>query len=201
MSSEAFDGVARGHYGLIMVDLPWNFRTFSQKGLDGRPQHYNRMTLPDIKALPVADLAAKDCFLFLWVTSPHLKNAFAVADAWGFQYSARAFVWIKLLKSMGKSPKLFYDTVNDLHTGQGYTTRKNAEDCLLFKRGKPKRIHKGIREPIITPVREHSRKPDEAYSRARQFAAGPYLELFARQTRLGWDAWGNETGKFDGAAT
>jgi N6-adenosine-specific RNA methylase IME4 len=82
--------------------------------------------------------------------------------------------------------------------GLGYTTRKASEPCLLGRRGSPPRLSRDIVDVILAPVREHSRKPDEFYERVEQFAPGPYLNLFARERRQGWDAWGDERDKFDG---
>jgi N6-adenosine-specific RNA methylase IME4 len=81
--------------------------------------------------------------------------------------------------------------------GNGFTTRKNAELCLLGRRGKPRRNSKGVRELIVSPRRKHSQKPDEQYARIEHFCSGPYLELFARQRRPGWTAWGDELDKFE----
>lgn len=192
MSDWFFNPLRKNHYGVINIDPPTKFSA----GTKGRPQHYPRMTWPQIKALPVGDLAAADCHLFFWISSPHFPRAWEMANAWGFRYSARAFVWIKLQAAAARTPKLMYDVDKDVFMGQGFTTRKNAEDCLLFKRGKPKRLSASVREPIISPIREHSRKPDEAYERIQTYAAGPYADLFGRQERQGWDVWGNETGKF-----
>ena len=80
--------------------------------------------------------------------------------------------------------------------GMGYWTRANTEPCLLATRGKPKRLNADVRQAIITPRRQHSRKPDGVYGRIERLVAGPYLELFARTRRFGWDAWGNEVDKF-----
>lgn len=188
-----FNFVPRNHYGLIMADPAWQWKTRSEKGLLGRPQHYKRMTMKDIKAMPVADVAAKDCWLFLWTTGPMLEKSFEVIRAWGFKYSGMGFTWLKLNRSFcGDS-----FTEKDVFMGGGYTTRKNQEFCLLARRGSPKRLRKNIREPIIAPVREHSRKPDEAYERAVKYASGPYFEMNTRETRDGWDVWGDEIGKFD----
>lgn len=190
---DPFHGLLRGHYGLIMADPAWNTKAYSDKGLKGRPQHYERMSLADIKELPVAGLAAKDCHLFLWTTSPHLQHGFEVLKAWGFRYSAIAFTWVKLNP---RAPELF-TVPQDYHMGQGYTTRQNTEVCLLGKRGSPKRLRKDIRELIVAPRRRHSEKPEEAYERCVQFAEGPYLDMFSRRAREGWDAWGHESGKYD----
>lgn len=179
--------------GLIYADPPWQHKTWSDKGLDGRPQHYKRMTIKEICDMPVSECAANDCHLFMWTTGPHLEQAFKVIKAWGFRYSGMGFVWIKLNKN---SPELFI-TLNDLFMGGGYTTRKNAEFCLLARKGSPKRLSKSVHEVIVSPRREHSRKPEEARRRIEQYAPGPYLELFAREQKPGWTAWGNEVEKFN----
>jgi len=186
--------VPEGGFKVIYVDNPWQFKTFSKKGLDGRPQHYKRMTLKEIKALPVLDLAAKDCHLFLWTSAPFLEQAFEVLKAWGFKYSSRAFLWVKLNPTKADTFIFADDT---FCFGPGYTTRSNPEDCLLARRGKPKRNSKSVRELMFAARREHSRKPDETIRRIEQYADGPYLELFARTTRKNWTTWGNETDKFD----
>jgi N6-adenosine-specific RNA methylase IME4 len=184
---------------VILADPPWRFVARSPKGLGRSPdRHYQTMTLDEIKGLPVGDLAARDCWLFMWVTGPMLPTAFEIATAWGFRYSSRAFVWIKLNPRLARCAPFFYDAQADLATGQGYTTRKNAEDCLLFRRGQPKRLARDIREVIVSPRREHSRKPDEAHERIERFATGPYCELFARQRRCNWAAWGNQVDRFGG---
>ncbi|HWD14315.1 MAG TPA: MT-A70 family methyltransferase [Pseudochrobactrum sp.] len=167
-------------YGAIYADPPWSFRTYANDNVAPArgKQPYSVMSLDDIKALPVADIAAKDCLLFMWTVSHLQAAAFDVAAAWGFQPVSLAFVWDK-----GRM-------------GMGYWTRQETEICHLFKRGRPKRKSKGVRQLIKAPRREHSRKPDEVYERIEALIDGPYLEMFARQAWQGWDAWGNETGKF-----
>ena len=173
-------------------------------GAKGRPQHYERMTDADIAALPVADLLHPEgAWIFLWVTSPKLYapsgsrtqlSPDAIARAWGARYSGRAFVWIK---TKAKATMPIINCEHDLHVGMGFTTRKNAEDCLLFRTGMPQRLARDVREVILSPVREHSRKPDEAIARIERFCLGPRVELFAREARDGWDAWGDEVGVFN----
>ena len=148
------------------------------------------MTMHDIKALPVADLCADDCALFMWVVWPTLPDAIDVLRAWGFEYKTCAFTWMK-----ANQYKLFA-LEEDVYMGLGYWTRANSEVCLLGTRGKPKRIAPNVRQGIIEPRREHSRKPDCVHERIESLVKGPYLELFARTRRHGWDAWGNETDKF-----
>lgn len=184
-------------YRVIYADPPWRFRVrkFSEHT---RAPRYHTMRVEELLALPVGDLAARDCWLFLWTSSPHFEIAFQVAKAWGFRYSSRGFVWLKLLKS--NRGGWLYDLRRDLHIGSGYTTRKNAEDCLLFRRGTPKRIPgETVHETIVAPLRGHSRKPDEARERIERFAPGPYCELFSRDHPddwPGWAMWGNEVGAF-----
>ena len=155
------------------------------------------MSLKDIASLPVGDVATKDAHLFLWVTGPILEQAFAVIKAWGFRYSGIAFTWIKLKKSHHPHQlRVLATAESDFHVGLGFTTRKNAEFCLLARRGNAKRIAKNVRELIISPRREHSRKPDETHDRIERYAAGPYLELFGRSPRANWTVRGDEMEKF-----
>lgn len=159
------------------------------------------MPLADIKALPVSSIAAKDCHLFLWTTGPHLQQAFAVMNAWGFRYSSLAFVWVKRRKQPdGDHDGVLFMDRRDLFTGMGYTTRQNAELILLGRRGSPKRLAKDVHQVITAPRQEHSRKPVEAHTRIERYCDGPRLEMFARAPREGWVTWGNETTKFAEAA-
>ncbi len=191
-------------YGAILADPPWQFSLRSPKGMgrspDGREipfggkhevaRHYDTMKLADIQAMPVGALAAPDCALFLWAIDSMLPQAIATGEAWGFEYKTVAFTWAK-------------NSANDhalFPIGTGYWTRANPEQCLLFTRGAPKRISRAVRQLVIAPRREHSRKPDEIRSSIEQLVAGPYLELFAREAAPGWDAWGNQTDRFAGAA-
>lgn len=202
-----FDGLPQHHYRCILADPPWHFlaRTALQVGnwtsRRDAEKHYRVMGVDDIAAMPVKELAAKDAHLFMWTTGPCLRQSFEVMEAWGFRYSAVAFTWVKLKRSFNPSQLRFVPTADcDLHVGLGLTTRKNAEFCLLGRRGNAKRNAKDVREIIMEPVREHSRKPDAVHARIERYADGPYLELFARQRRPGWDSWGNEVDKFQEAA-
>ena len=180
-------------YGAILADPPWSFKTWSKGGQTFRAAEHHYRTLPFKKLvgeIPVADMAAKDCVLFLWAVDSHLTEAMDLIRAWGFEYKTRAFVWVKTCKNEPYKPR----------QGLGYWTRKETEECLLATRGKPKRQDKGVRQIIFESRREHSRKPDEIYRRIERLVPGPYLEMFARQRWPGWGAWGDETGKFDGGA-
>jgi N6-adenosine-specific RNA methylase IME4 len=171
------------NFSIFYADPPWSFVTYSNKGKDRSPErHYPTMSLAELCALPVGSLAAPDCALFLWANGPRLPDAFALFAAWGFTYKAIAFTWVKQNRSGVGFP-----------IGCGYWTRANPEICLLATRGKPKRIDAGVPNLLMTPRREHSRKPDEIRERiVRLMGDVPRLELFARQRTPGWQIWGNE---------
>jgi N6-adenosine-specific RNA methylase IME4 len=194
-----------GKYAMIVADPPWHFRARTALQMSNwtsrrdAERHYNVMGVDDIAALPVKEIAAPDAHLMLWITGPLFVEGkhLAIMKAWGFKPSSVAFTWVKLKRSIDtRQLRLTATQESDLHVGLGLTTRKNAEFCILGRRGNAKRVSKSVREIILSPVREHSRKPDEFYSRAMAYAAGPYVELFARQARPGWDAWGNQVDKF-----
>lgn len=190
-----FPGLTLASYRTIVIDPPWSFSA----GTKGRPQHYARMSDDEIAALPIRALAHPDgCNVFLWVTSPKLPHALGVAKAWGARYSGRGFVWVKTTSRTAED--LLFLPTDALHVGTGFTTRKNAEDCLWFKFGHPRRIAMDVREVIVAPRRQHSRKPNEAYRRIERLSLGPRVELFSRETRPGFESWGHETGKFDRSA-
>ena len=200
-------------YGVILADPPWAFKTFSLKGRDRCPdapvgraeqrqnnpeRHYKTMPLSEIKALPVGEWAAESSVLLMWAVDPLLPEALETGAAWGFTYKTVGFYWAKMRRE-GSTRHLLHDAPDHkmFPMGTGYWTRANPEICLLFTRGKPKRVSAGVRKLIVAPRREHSRKPDEQYERIEALAQGPYLEMFARQRRPGWDVYGNETSKFD----
>lgn len=202
-----FGSLPRGGFDVVYADPPWHFRARTALQMSNwtsrrdAERHYAVMGIEDIMAMPVKELAAKDCHLFLWVTGPVLPQAFGVIKAWGFRYSAVAFTWVKLKKSHNPNQlRTLPSMEHDLHVGLGLTTRKNAEFCLLGRRGSVKRVSKSVREIILSPVRAHSQKPDAARERIEAYV-GPGLrmvELFARTTAPNWSAWGNEVGALDG---
>ena len=195
MPSSPFASLQGQKYRVLTVDPPWLFRSNSG-GAPGRNarRHYPCMKTKEIAALPVGNLAAEQAALFLWITGPMLVlgEHLPIMKAWDFEPSGMGFVWIKLNP---KAASLFI-LISDLATGGGFTTRKNAEFCLIGRRGRSVRRSRSVHEVIVSPRREHSRKPDEFYDRIEKYSEGPYLDLFARQRRPGWDAWGNEVGKF-----
>ena len=170
-------------YNVILADPPWAYRVWSKKDVGRTAEsHYPTMSIEDIRALPVGDLAADNCALFLWITFPQLHEAFSLIESWGFVYKTMAFVWVKQNR---KSPSLFW--------GLGYWTRANAEICLLATKGNPKRQSAAVHQVILSPVEQHSKKPDEVRERIVTLMGDvPRVELFARQQAPGWDVWGNE---------
>ena len=143
---------------------------------------YPTMATQEICALPVASVAAPDCALFLWAVPSRLPDALAVIHAWGFTYRTIAFTWVK------RTP---LDT--GFLLGRGYWTHSNAEPCLLATKGHPMRVGTGVSSLVVSPRREHSRKPDEVRDKIIHICGdAPRAELFARQKVEGWSAWGNE---------
>lgn len=178
-----------GPFGCILADPPWAFRTFSGKNMTPHrcaEDHYSTSSTADLAKLPVGDVAAKDCALFMWVVDSHLQEALGLGRAWGFEFKTCAFVWVKSRAGGWPVP------------GFGYWTRKQTEQCWLFTRGKPKRLNKGVEQIIHCPRGAHSAKPDLQYDAIERLVGGPRLEMFARSARPGWEAWGDEVGKRDG---
>jgi len=178
-------------YGVILADPPWRFENQSWRATmpeeqvvyeRGTDKHYPSMSIDDICDLPIVDCAAENSVLFLWATWPHIQASFDVINAWGFEYRTIAWVWAKMNpSSMG------------FHMGLGYYTRSNTEPCLLAVRGSMVPTAKDVMALIVSPIRQHSRKPDEQYGKiARLYPNESCLELFARRPHPGWDVWGNE---------
>lgn len=184
-----------GPFACILADPPWGFRTYS--GDDAVPtlaeDPYPTMTLAELCGLPVSEVAAPDCLLVMWVVSSHLPQAIEVAEAWGFTYRSLGPVW---LKDRHPDQIEMFDHGPICQLGMGYWFRQQAEIALVFGRGSPTRLNADVRQVLSTPRREHSRKPDDVYGRIERLVAGPYLEMFARQARPGWTAWGNQTDRF-----
>ena len=171
-------------YQVIYADPPWHFRVRSGKGESrSANRHYPVMSLHDIAALPISEIAAKNSVLFIWAIDPMLDVVFDVIKAWDFRFKTVGFYWVK---QNVKSPGFF--------TGLGYYTRANPEQCLLATRGAGlKRIDRSVPRLIVAPRGRHSEKPIEAHHRIeRLFGNVSRVELFARYRRFGWDAFGNQ---------
>lgn len=167
-------------YNIIYADPPWRY---GDKGCNGAAnKHYSTMSISDIAALPVNDIAADNCALFLWGTYPLVQDAMNVIKSWGFTYKTIAFQWVKVYPKSGK-----------FVFGLGRWTRGNTEPCFLAIKGKPQRISSSISQLIIEPPGRHSEKPPIVRDKIINLVGDlPRVELFARQQTPGWDVWGNE---------
>jgi N6-adenosine-specific RNA methylase IME4 len=188
LSNWPFGDLMPGSFDFIMADFAWQQRFYSEKGHEKAPQHhYRTMSLEQGMALPVVDLAAPSCVLWMWAINPMLDKAFVLLKAWGFEFKT-AGTWLKTTKN-GK-----------VAFGTGYILRGSNEPFLIGTRGKPKTT-RSVRSGFTGLVRRHSEKPEEAFVAAeRLMPRANRLELFSRTNRPGWQSWGDEAGKFDEVA-
>lgn len=185
-------------YGVIYADPPWQYNSRMALGKGAKrsssEDYYATMSLEEICGMQgvVHDISAKDCVLFLWTTFPKMYEAQYVISSWGFEYKTVAFVWVKRNKIFVPERAELHGGIDDF-MGQGRWTRQNAEICLLCTKGNPKRQSAKVRQIIYSPIREHSRKPDETRDRISELCGNvPKIELFARKDFDGWDCWGDE---------
>jgi N6-adenosine-specific RNA methylase IME4 len=190
VSESPFKDLPQGQAKVLYSDPPWAFKSYSKKNLSKSPEgQYACMDLAEIKALPVQDLVDKSgCWCVMWATFPMLPQALQTMEAWGFKYVAGG-AW-------GKQSK----TGRKIAFGTGYIYRSAAELWLLGRVGNPKSRSRSIRNLILAPVREHSRKPDQMREMIEAQFDGPYVELFARQQVPGWSSFGNQLEKFPAKA-
>ena len=174
-----------GGFRTILADPPWRFanRTGKVAPEHKRLDRYGTMSLDEICALPVADVAAKNSHLYLWVPNALLPEGIKVMEAWGYRYVSNV-IWAKRRKDGGPDGR-----------GVGFYFRNVTEPILFGVRGSMRTLApaRSIVNMIETRKREHSRKPDEQYDLIEAASPGPYLEMFARYARPGWAAWGNES--------
>lgn len=172
-------------YKTIYVDPPWQFqnRTGKVAPEHKRLRRYETMKLDDIKALPVSEISDEKSHLYLWVPNALLPDGLEVMKAWGFEYKTN-IVW----------EKVRHDGFPD-GRGVGFYFRNVTEMLLFGVRGDKNRTLAPARSQvnlIRSMKREHSRKPDEIIPIIEACSPGPYIELFARGVRDGWDMWGNQ---------
>jgi N6-adenosine-specific RNA methylase IME4 len=184
-------------FASIGMDPQWKFLTRSEAG-EGRSAniHYKTEEVDKIKQLPVGELAAPDCTLYMWMVDWCPQDALDLIAHYGFKHITTAFTWVK---TNGDDPDLCVWDKSTFAMGQGYWSRANPEDCWLATRGNPKRLYADVRQLIVAPLMEHSRKPDEWLERVERLTEGDYLELQARRPRKGWVSWGDEL-EFTGEA-
>lgn len=172
-------------YSIIYADPPWFYNKHGNpKGCFGKGAagHYELMKYGEIARLPIPRIASDNSALFLWVTFPNLEEGVRLFKDWGFTYKTLGFSWIK---TNSKNGKPFF--------GIGYYAKSNCEVCLMGIRGRMAPVSNKVSSCVISPRREHSRKPDEVRERIVElFGDLPRIELFARQRVNRWDCWGNE---------
>ena len=172
-------------FATVLADPPWRFtnRTGKVAPEHRRLSRYGTMTLDEIAALPVAQVAAETAHLYLWVPNALLPEGLRVMQAWGFAYKSN-LVWHKVRRDGGSDGR-----------GVGFYFRNVTELVLFGVRGRNARTAAPGRRQVnllATRKREHSRKPDEQYDVIEACSPGPRLELFARGVRDGWTGWGNQ---------
>lgn len=171
-------------FDTLLADPPWRFqnRTGKMAPEHRRLSRYETMTLPDICALPVADVAGDAAHLYLWVPNALLAEGLEVMRSWGFTYKTN-LVWFKTRKDGGPDGR-----------GVGFYFRNVTELVLFGIRGSSRTLAPGRRQVNLFAERkrEHSRKPEQLYEIIEECSPGPYLELFARHARTGWHQWGDE---------
>ena len=174
-----------GGFATVLADPPWRFtnRTGKVAPEHRRLDRYSTMSLDAIKALPVAEVAAKNAHLYLWVPNALLPEGLDVMKAWGFRYVSN-IIWAKRRIDGGPDGR-----------GVGFYFRNVTEILLFGVRGSMRTLAPGRSQVnmIETRKREHSRKPDEQFDLISRCSPGPYLELFARHPQPNWTVWGDES--------
>jgi N6-adenosine-specific RNA methylase IME4 len=166
-----------GKFRVIVADPPWQYEKRAEDPSHRGQCPYPTMTAGDVVAMPVNDLAHDDSILWLWTTNAFMFEAYNIAAAWGFQVKT-ILTWVK-------------DRM-----GLGDWLRGQTEHCLMCVRGKPVIQLTNQTTVLNGKLREHSRKPDEFYSLVEALCPGSKCELFCRQQRDGWTAFGAEVGRF-----
>ena len=179
-------------YDVIYADPPWAFTNAKTGGSmkSGAAAQYPTMTLDEMKALPVNELASDNALLVMWWVGSQPKEAIALLEAWGFELrNMNGFVWNKLTQ------------LNKPFFGMGFYTRAGSESCIIATKGKFKPVCKSVRAvnhaeaqvQFEARVGRHSEKPKQVRDLIEELAGDvPRVELFARKTASGWDAFGNE---------
>lgn len=197
MSGWPFGGLQPASYRVIYADPPWKF---SAGGRRNPSTHYPTMTIKEIAALPVGQLAHPEgSRVLMWATAPILLLPFGpreVLQSWGFRYST-ARVWRKLWPREDG----MFEYLDSQARGTGFEATGDWEILIIGKRGRCESLKGRVPRGLVSARRrEHSRKPDVFRDEIKRLLQGPRCELFARQQNEGWDCWGNETGKFGEAA-
>lgn len=179
-----------GKFATILADPPWLFanRTGKIAPEHKRLHRYATMTQEDICNLPVSSICAAKAHLYLWVPNALIAEGLEVMKAWGFTYKTN-LIWYKVRKDGGPDRR-----------GVGFYFRNVTEMILFGIKGNNNRTlqpARSLENIIISQKREHSRKPDELYPVIEACSPGPYIELFNRVPRAGWECWGDQTGDYE----
>lgn len=193
-------------YQLIYVDPPWQYGNKVSNG--AACNHYDTMSLAELKRIPVWSLSAENAVLAMWYTGTHTEEAIELAEAWGFRVrTMKGFTWVKLNqnaeqrfnKALTEGDLLdFNDLLSMLNTetrmNGGNHTRANTEDLLIATRGAGLiRASASIKQVVYSCLGEHSEKPWEVRNRLEQlYGDVKRVELFSRESWPGWDRWGNQ---------
>jgi N6-adenosine-specific RNA methylase IME4 len=174
-------------YRTIVADPPWPFQWGGGKGGRRRRETalgYPTMRIAEIAALPIGDLAEPDAHLYLWATDEIYREGQAVdvARAWGFEPCGPSLIWAKRNLGMGYFPRPAHEIILVCRRGHLAYALNNVPSVQWWSQ---------VRGRGNTG-KQHSRKPEGLQDLVERASPGPYLELFARRQRLGWDTWGNE---------
>jgi N6-adenosine-specific RNA methylase IME4 len=189
--AELYPQLPNQKFDIIYADPPWDYNGKLQFDKSSRSADeidlsrnifissasfkYPTLKLPELKKIPVQEIANDDCLLFMWTSNPHLAQAIELGKAWGFEYRTVAFIWDKMSHNPGKY------------------TLSNCELCLVFKHGRipQPRGARNIQQLVRSPRREHSEKPTEVIDAiTKMFPTQEKIELFARRETQGWSVWG-----------
>lgn len=190
-------------YSTVVIDPPWRYD--SPGWLGGTARHYETLPFEAFEVLPIDRVAEEDAHLWMWTTDTHMEQAFDLIRAWGFERRS-IFPWIKLTAKiltpaeadaqvvLGKTVASYQGGLRKLAYGNGYYGRSSAEFLVLATRGKNIVVQEGrhVRKVILAPIGEHSEKPESAYEIIKGMSPGPYIDLFGRSGREGFDSWGLE---------
>jgi len=178
-----------GAYSTLLIDPPWRFsnRTGKMAPEHRRLNRYQTLSFDEIAALPVPKMMAETAHCYLWCPNALIEFGLQTLRAWGFEYKTN-IVWYKVRKDGGPDGR-----------GVGFYFRNVTELILFGVKGRMRTLAPGRRQTniIVQRKREHSRKPDELYQIIEECSPGPYLEMFARQQRPGWDVWGDEVESYE----
>jgi len=180
--------IAEKKYKVIVADPPWSFRNYKTTA-HGAPQ-YPTMSVAEMGEIPIKDWADKNCLMLMWCTWPHMESGIQLLRDWEFNY-VTGFPWIKTVPNSGT-----------IRCGIGFWTQSTSEFMIIGRRGKVSPNRTNVRRGLLFgddrqfygPINKHSSKPEDIQDWAENRFEGPYLELFARRERSGWDCWGYDTG-------